>query len=166
MKNSTKILIGVVVVVLIGAGVYFGNTKLQKGSFKSLLPPDFTISDISTKFSGSNGDKLTWIVTIKNKGTCFKDSPDVSKKVKIELYGLNAAGKMTEAKPTSSDPDDYYGYTWLDSICDWSIVSFAFDNPNPFVAVSAVIDRTNEIYESNETNNERTEKGSMGWVEK
>lgn len=36
MKNSTKILVGVVVVALVGAGVYFGNTKLQKGSFQKI----------------------------------------------------------------------------------------------------------------------------------
>lgn len=41
MKNSTKILIGIVVVALVGAGVYFGNTKLQKGSLGSLSSPSF-----------------------------------------------------------------------------------------------------------------------------
>lgn len=39
MRNSTKILIGVVVVALVGAGVYFGNTGLQKGSLGALSSP-------------------------------------------------------------------------------------------------------------------------------
>ena len=37
------ILIGVVVVALVGAGVYFGNTKLQKGSLGSLSSPSFKL---------------------------------------------------------------------------------------------------------------------------
>ncbi|MBI4994962.1 hypothetical protein HZC21_04960 [Candidatus Peregrinibacteria bacterium] len=39
MKSSTKIIIGVVVVALIGAGVYFGNTGLQKGSLTKRVVP-------------------------------------------------------------------------------------------------------------------------------
>ena len=49
MKSSTKVIIGVLVVALIGAGVYFGNTKLQKGSLGGI--PVTTVADFGIEYT-------------------------------------------------------------------------------------------------------------------
>lgn len=174
MKNPTKILIGVIVVALIGAGIYFGNTKLQKGSFKipKLLLPDLTIYDINTEYpaNGSSNNKILWRVTTQNKGACFKDSDEISKKVKVQLWGTDIAGTLIKAKPTTSDNNDYFGYLWTYDVCGKGWVWFTFDKSYPLVNVYATIDSftdpsKNEILESNENNNSRSEKGHVKWVE-